>query len=178
MKNSSYLNYTYLYKLNYIRKFRKTYIESMSSTGAELFDFIPSSSMSSNCVSGIKMSIARSLSVFPTFRWTAWWTAWTVFITFTVNVVFKVNIAVQNSNGHFVFDCGVTNGSCQMSLKVGIIWLRLWPERIYNPLQQWDFQQCLPFSWTTLRDKHCRHPIAVMGVVDTFGHCAISALQI
>ena len=86
----------------------------MSSTGAELFDFIPSSSMSSNCVSGIKMSIARSLSVFPTFRWTAWWTAW----TFTVNVVFKVNIAVQNSNGHFVFDCGVTNGSCQMSLKL------------------------------------------------------------
>ena len=32
------------------------------------------------------------------------------------------------------------------------------------------FRQCLPFSWTTLRDKHCRHPIAVMGVVDTFGH--------
>ena len=26
-----------------------------------------------------------------------------------------------------------------------------------------------PFSWTTLRGKHCRHPIAVMGVVDTFG---------
>ena len=33
------------------------------------------------------------------------------------------------------------------------------------------FQQCLTFSWTTLRDKYCRHPIAVMGVVDTFGHC-------
>ena len=32
-------------------------------------------------------------------------------------------------------------------------------------------QQCLPFSWTTLRGKHCRHPIAVMGVVDTFGQC-------
>ena len=30
------------------------------------------------------------------------------------------------------------------------------------------FWQCLPFSWTTLRGKHCRHPIAVMGVVDTF----------
>ena len=26
-----------------------------------------------------------------------------------------------------------------------------------------------PFSWTTLRGKHCRHPIAIMGVVDTFG---------
>ena len=39
-----------------------------------------------------------------------------------------------------------------------------------TPLRQWGFQQCLPFSWTTLRSKHCRHPIAVMEVVDTFGH--------
>ena len=38
-----------------------------------------------------------------------------------------------------------------------------------TPLQQWGFRKCLPFSWTTLRGKHCRHPIAVMGVVDTFG---------
>ena len=34
-----------------------------------------------------------------------------------------------------------------------------------TPLRQWGFQQCLSFSWTTLRGKHCRHPIAVMGVV-------------
>jgi hypothetical protein len=34
-------------------------------------------------------------------------------------------------------------------------------------------RQCLPFSWTTLRGKHCRHPIAVMGVVDTFGPDAV-----
>ena len=34
-------------------------------------------------------------------------------------------------------------------------------------LRQWGFQQCLPLSWTTLRDRHCL--IAVMGVVDTFG---------
>ena len=27
----------------------------------------------------------------------------------------------------------------------------------------------LPFSWTALRGKHCRHPIAVMGVVDHLG---------
>ena len=39
-----------------------------------------------------------------------------------------------------------------------------------TPLRQWGFRQCLPFSWTTRRGKHCRHPIAVMGVVDTFGH--------
>ena len=38
-----------------------------------------------------------------------------------------------------------------------------------TPLRQWGFRQCLPFCWTTLRDKHCWHPIAVMGVVDTFG---------
>ena len=38
-----------------------------------------------------------------------------------------------------------------------------------TPLRQWGFWQCLPFSWTTLRGKHCRHLIAVMGVVDAFG---------
>ena len=38
-------------------------------------------------------------------------------------------------------------------------------------LRQWGFRQCLLFSWTTLRDKHCRNPIAVIGVVDTFGQC-------
>ena len=43
-------------------------------------------------------------------------------------------------------------------------------ERTDNPIMARGFQQCLPFSWTTLRCKHCRHPIAVMGVVDTFGH--------
>ena len=39
-----------------------------------------------------------------------------------------------------------------------------------TPLRQWGFRQCLPFSWTTLRGKHCWHPIAVMGVVDSFRH--------
>ena len=37
-----------------------------------------------------------------------------------------------------------------------------------TPLRQWGFRQCLPFSWTTQRGKFCRHPIAIMGVVDTF----------
>ena len=36
-------------------------------------------------------------------------------------------------------------------------------------LRQWGFRQCLPFSWTTLRGKHCRHSIAAMGVVNMFG---------
>ena len=26
-------------------------------------------------------------------------------------------------------------------------------------LRQWGFRHWLPFSWTTLRGKHCRHPI-------------------
>ena len=30
------------------------------------------------------------------------------------------------------------------------------------------FWQCLPFSWATLRGKHCRQSIVVMSVVDTF----------
>ena len=39
----------------------------------------------------------------------------------------------------------------------------------YPNVSTTPFQQCLPFSWTTLRGKHCRHPIAPTGVVDTFG---------
>ena len=32
-----------------------------------------------------------------------------------------------------------------------------------TPLQQWGFRQCLPVSWTTIRGKHCRYPIAING---------------
>ena len=47
-----------------------------------------------------------------------------------------------------------------------IAWATI-PECICNPIiRKWVFRQCLPFSWTTLRGKHCRHHIAVMGVVD------------
>ena len=38
-----------------------------------------------------------------------------------------------------------------------------------TPLRQWGFRQCLPFSWTTRRNKYYWYPISVMGVVDTFG---------
>ena len=37
-----------------------------------------------------------------------------------------------------------------------------------TPIRQWGFRQCLHFCWTTLRGKHCQHPIAIMVVVDTF----------
>ena len=37
------------------------------------------------------------------------------------------------------------------------------PKRIYNPIMAMGFSE-------TLRGKYCWYPIAVMGVVDTFGH--------
>ena len=43
-----------------------------------------------------------------------------------------------------------------------------------TPLRKWGFLQCLPFCWTTLRSKHCGHPIAVMGVVDILRLCSIT----
>ena len=54
------------------------------------------------------------------------------------------------------------------------IFTRKCPNVSTSPLRQWCFRQCLPFSWTTLRGKHCRHPIAIMGVVDTLGQSLVS----
>ena len=54
-----------------------------------------------------------------------------------------------------------------ISILMGMI---MGPNVSTTPLRQWGFRQCLPFSWTILRGKHCRHPIVVMGVVDVFGH--------
>ena len=45
----------------------------------------------------------------------------------------------------------------------------LCPNVSTTPLRQWGFRKCLPFCWKTLSSKHCRHPIAIMGVVDTLG---------
>ena len=47
-----------------------------------------------------------------------------------------------------------------------------------TPLLQWGFRQCLPFSWAMLREKHCRHSIAAMGVVDPFGISLLTYLHI
>ena len=49
------------------------------------------------------------------------------------------------------------------------------PERIYNPSMAMGFLAMFNLHWITLRGKHCRHPIAVMGVVDTFGLCVPAA---
>ena len=48
---------------------------------------------------------------------------------------------------------------------------------LQQPLRQWVFWQCLPFSWTTLRGKHYGHPIAVMGVVYTFRQGLLHTLE-
>ena len=40
------------------------------------------------------------------------------------------------------------------------------PNLSTTPLRQWGFRQCLPFSWTILKGKYCKHSIAV---VDKFG---------
>ena len=46
--------------------------------------------------------------------------------------------------------------------------LKQCPNIYATPLLQWSFWQCLSFSWTILRGKHCWHAIAVMEVVDSF----------
>ena len=93
----------------------------------------------------------------------------------------------NRTNGNCVGLCGPTNRISQLLDKImksqnrNVQELRqlnlaskeisdqaAWPEGIYNPITAMGFQQCLPFSWTTLRGKHCQHPIAVMEVVDTF----------
>ena len=48
-------------------------------------------------------------------------------------------------------------------------WL-ICPNISTTPLHQRGFRLCLPLSWTTLRGKHCRHSIAVMGVQICSGH--------
>ena len=76
----------------------------------------------------------------------------------------------------------------RISNKVTITVLYSWQNlaRFFSTIQEWKvrehartylqphnmamgFWQCLPFSWTALRCKHCWNPIAIMGVVDTFG---------
>ena len=41
---------------------------------------------------------------------------------------------------------------------------------MYRTTLYWNKFTTTTTSWTTLRGKHCRNPIAVMGVEDPFGH--------
>ena len=50
------------------------------------------------------------------------------------------------------------------------------PERIYNPITAMGFSAMFTFQLDKLRGKHCRHPIAIMGVVDTFGQCRLTLI--
>ena len=40
-----------------------------------------------------------------------------------------------------------------------------------TPIMTWGRWQCLAFSCSTLRDKHCQRPIAVIGIAHAFEHC-------
>ena len=44
-----------------------------------------------------------------------------------------------------------------------------------TPITTMGRRQCLPFSWTPLRGKHCRRPIAVMGFAHAFVQCRRTA---
>ena len=66
-------------------------------------------------------------------------------------------------------DSSLLSQQMQYCLATLLVYMALSLNVSTTPLRQWGFRQCLHFSWTTLRGKHCRHPIAVMGVVDTFG---------
>ena len=47
------------------------------------------------------------------------------------------------------------------------------PKRIYNTITAMGFSAMLTIQLDTPRGKHCRHPISVVGVVDTFRHCGL-----
>ena len=47
------------------------------------------------------------------------------------------------------------------------------PERIYNPITAMGFSAMFTFQL-----RGCRHPIAVLGVVDTFGQCHSGRLEL
>ena len=74
---------------------------------------------------------------------------------FTMDVLGRVLIVEYLLQFHILFWTRNTNTNSS-------------PNVFTTPLRQWVFRQCLPFSWTTLRGKNCRHPIAELGVVDTF----------
>ena len=86
-----------------------------------------------------------------------------------LQVITQRNRSMQNVINHPFFEAFcLPRGKSINALCTHV--LKPCPNVSITPLRQWDFRQCLPFSWTTLWGKHCRHSIAVMGVVDTFGH--------
>ena len=51
------------------------------------------------------------------------------------------------------------------------------PKRTYNPITVMGFSAMFIYQLDILKGKHCRHPITVMGVVDTFQQCITTALD-
>ena len=100
-----------------------------------------------------------------TFKW------WNSMLCYDIIKVIYPRFSVRNSKKSSWPVTGLQNRGPLKDLNDSkLIYLSPSPDVSTTPLVQWGFQQCLPFSWTTLRVKHCRHPIAIMWVVDTFGH--------
>ena len=57
---------------------------------------------------------------------------------------------------------------------VGSTAKQILPERKYLQITAMGFSAMFTFQLDNTEGKHCRHPIAVMGVVDMFGHCGFT----
>ena len=89
------------------------------------------------------------------------------------NHIPRANLLFKFQN--FYFPCSIltiklAKSESMFCLMIFELFDRQSPNVSTTPLWQWGFQQCLTFSWTALRGKHCQHSITVMGVVDTLGH--------
>ena len=109
---------------------------------------------------------------------------WTIIIHFQVccschvNILLFWKLQIQQVYPHCVYVFFMTPcyhlvgffHTCLNFLNDPLFCTYYFPNVSTTPLRQWGFRQCLPFNWTTLRVKHYRHHIVVMGVVDMFGH--------
>ena len=80
----------------------------------------------------------------------------------------KVEVKVENfcslAAGYPAAFLHIIMGGFHLHLLIFLSYSSPSPNVSTTPLRKWGFWQCLPFSLTTLRGKHCRNPIAVMGV--------------
>ena len=80
----------------------------------------------------------------------------------------KVEVKVENfcslAAGYPAAFLHIIMGGFHLHLLIFLSYSSPSPNVSTTPLRKWGFWQCLPFSLTTLRGKHCRNPITVMGV--------------
>ena len=98
-------------------------------------------------------------------------------VRFPIFLVLKLHVSMRTNKKHdppcYILHLQWIGIPFEEVLICTSIFTRKCPNVSTSPLRQWGFRQCLPFSWTALRDKDCRHHIAVMGVVDMFRHCCL-----